>query len=142
MQIKLSFLYPATTGRNIDEVLRVIESLQKASQFKVATPANWKPGESVVISPSVTNEQAKDMFPQGFDTVDLPSNKEYLRLTKVWFPLTARTIQPCFHFMYFLFGSVSVCRIFSSPQQLSRAVAICLLSFVHCSYVIPPPCFF
>jgi len=83
MQIKLSFLYPATTGRNIDEVLRVIESLQKASQFKVATPANWKPGESVVISPSVTNEQAKDMFPQGFDTVDLPSNKEYLRLTKV-----------------------------------------------------------
>ncbi|KAG5040736.1 hypothetical protein JHK85_013212 [Glycine max] len=81
--IKLSFLYPATTGRNMDEVLRVIESLQKASKFKVATPANWKPGDPVVISPGVTNEQAKEMFPKGFETVDLPSKKEYLRLTKV-----------------------------------------------------------
>lgn len=79
----LSFLYPATTGRNVDEVLRVIESLQKASKFKVATPANWKAGDPVVISPGVTNEQAKEMFPQGFDTVDLPSKKEYLRFTKV-----------------------------------------------------------
>ncbi|CAJ1935710.1 unnamed protein product [Sphenostylis stenocarpa] len=83
LKIKLSFLYPATTGRNMDEVLRVIESLQKASQFKVATPANWKPGDPVVISPGVTNEQAKEMFPQGFETADLPSKKEYLRFTKV-----------------------------------------------------------
>jgi len=83
LQIKLSFLYPATTGRNMDEVLRVIESLQKASKFKIATPANWKPGDPVVISPSVTNEQAKEMFPQGFDTVELPSKKKYLRFTKV-----------------------------------------------------------
>ncbi|KAK7319237.1 hypothetical protein RJT34_03955 [Clitoria ternatea] len=83
MKIKLSFLYPATTGRNMDEVLRVIESLQKASKFKVATPANWKPGDPVVISPGVTNEQAKEMFNQGFETVDLPSKKEYLRFTKV-----------------------------------------------------------
>lgn len=83
MQIKLSFLYPATTGRNMDEVLRVIESLQKASKFKVATPANWKPGDPVVISPTVTNEQAKDIFSQGFKTVDLPSKKEYLRFTNV-----------------------------------------------------------
>lgn len=83
LKIKLSFLYPATTGRNMDEVLRVIESLQKASKFKVATPANWKPGDPVVISPGVTNEQAKEMFPQGFESVKLPSKKEYLRLTKV-----------------------------------------------------------
>lgn len=83
LQIKLSFLYPATTGRNMDEVMRVLESLQKASKFKVATPANWKPGDKVVISPGVTDEQAKEMFPQGFKTVDLPSKKEYLRFTKV-----------------------------------------------------------
>ncbi|XP_014508481.1 1-Cys peroxiredoxin [Vigna radiata var. radiata] len=83
LKIKLSFLYPATTGRNMDEVLRVIESLQKASKFKVATPANWKPGDPVVISPTVTNEQAKDIFSQGFKTVDLPSKKEYLRFTNV-----------------------------------------------------------
>nr|KYP50274.1 1-Cys peroxiredoxin [Cajanus cajan] len=82
-KIMLSFLYPACTGRNMDEVLRVIESLQKASKFKVATPANWKKGDPVVISPDVTNDQAKEMFPQGFDTVDLPSKKEYLRFTKV-----------------------------------------------------------
>ncbi|CAL0329820.1 unnamed protein product [Lupinus luteus] len=82
-KIKLSFLYPSTTGRNMDEVLRVIESLQKTSKFKVATPANWKPGKKVVISPDVTNEQAKEMFPQGFVTKDLPSKKEYLRFVKV-----------------------------------------------------------
>ncbi|XP_019435406.1 PREDICTED: 1-Cys peroxiredoxin-like [Lupinus angustifolius] len=82
-KIKLSFLYPSTTGRNMDEVLRVIESLQKTSKFKVATPANWKPGKKVVISPDVTNEQAEEMFPQGFVTKDLPSKKEYLRFVKV-----------------------------------------------------------
>ncbi|XP_062109377.1 1-Cys peroxiredoxin [Humulus lupulus] len=82
-KVKLSFLYPATTGRNMDEVLRVLDSLQKASKHKIATPVNWKPGEPVVISPSVSTEQAKNMFPDGFDTVDLPSNKDYLRFTKV-----------------------------------------------------------
>ncbi|KAJ7980454.1 1-Cys peroxiredoxin [Quillaja saponaria] len=62
-QIKLSFLYPASTGRNMDEVLRALDSLQKAQKFKVATPVNWKPGDPVVIPPNVTSEQAKDMFP-------------------------------------------------------------------------------
>ncbi|KAJ8435743.1 hypothetical protein Cgig2_003165 [Carnegiea gigantea] len=81
--VKLSFLYPATTGRNMDEVVRVLESLQKASKHKIATPANWKPGDPVVISPSVDNDQAKQMFPQGFETADLPSKKGYLRFTKV-----------------------------------------------------------
>ncbi|KAI4335050.1 hypothetical protein L6164_013733 [Bauhinia variegata] len=82
-KIKLSFLYPASTGRNMDEVMRVLESLQKASKFKIATPANWKPGEPVVVSPVVTIEQAKDLFPQGVQTVNLPSGKEYLRFTNV-----------------------------------------------------------
>ncbi|KAK6794122.1 hypothetical protein RDI58_007575 [Solanum bulbocastanum] len=82
-KIKLSFLYPASTGRNMDEVLRVVESLQKAAKYKVATPANWKPGEPLVIAPGVSNEEAKEMFPQGFDTANLPSGKSYLRFTNV-----------------------------------------------------------
>lgn len=83
MKIKLSFLYPATTGRNMDEVVRAIDSLQLATKHKIATPANWKPGEPVVISPSVTNEQAKEMFPNGYKTVELPSKKDYLRFVNV-----------------------------------------------------------
>ncbi|KAA8527976.1 hypothetical protein F0562_035155 [Nyssa sinensis] len=83
-KIKLSFLYPACTGRNVDEVVRVLDSLQKAAKHKVATPANWKPGDPVVISPSVSNAQAKEMFPQGYKTVDLPSKKDnYMRFTNV-----------------------------------------------------------
>lgn len=83
VQIKLSFLYPASTGRNMDEVVRVLDSLMKASKHKIATPANWKPEEPVVIAPSVSNEEAKKMFPQGFDAADLPSGKDYLRFTNV-----------------------------------------------------------
>ncbi|KAK1278913.1 hypothetical protein QJS04_geneDACA015825 [Acorus gramineus] len=82
-KVKLSFLYPATTGRNMEEVVRVLESLQVAAKHKVSTPVNWKPGELVVITPGVSNEEAKKMFPQGFQTTDLPSKKEYLRFTKV-----------------------------------------------------------
>ncbi|CAI0467621.1 unnamed protein product [Linum tenue] len=83
LKIKLSFLYPASTGRNMDEVMRVVESLQRAAKHKVATPANWKPGDPVVISPSVSNEEAKKMFPQGYEAPDLPSGKDYLRFTHV-----------------------------------------------------------
>ncbi|CAN0855142.1 1-Cys peroxiredoxin [Linum grandiflorum] len=82
-KIKLSFLYPASTGRNMEEVMRVVESLQRASKHKIATPADWKPGDAVVISPSVSNEEADKMFPQGYKTADLPSNKGYLRFTHV-----------------------------------------------------------
>ncbi|KAJ6910195.1 hypothetical protein NC652_021012 [Populus alba x Populus x berolinensis] len=82
-RIKLSFLYPASTGRNMDEVVRVLDSLERSSKNKIATPANWKPGEDVVISPSVSDEEAKKLFPQGFKTVGLPSNKGYLRFTNV-----------------------------------------------------------
>lgn len=74
--IKLMITYPASTGRNFDELLRVIDSLQLTAYKKVATPANWKNGEDVVISPSVSNEEADKMFPKGYKTV-----KPYLRMT-------------------------------------------------------------
>ncbi|KZV57762.1 1-Cys peroxiredoxin-like [Dorcoceras hygrometricum] len=82
-KIKVSFLYPASTGRNMDEVLRVLDSLDMASKHKIATPANWKPGDSVVISPDVSSDEAKQSFTQGYDSVELPSNKDYLRFTHV-----------------------------------------------------------
>ncbi|KAL2229640.1 1-Cys peroxiredoxin [Sesamum indicum] len=82
-KIKLSFLYPASTGRNMDEVLRVVDSLHKASHHKIATPANWKPGDPVVISPTVSNQEAKQMFPQGYQTAHLPSGKDYMRFTNL-----------------------------------------------------------
>ena len=74
--IKMTLTYPASTGRNFDELLRVIDSLQLTAYNKVATPANWKSGEDVVISPSVSNEEADKMFPKGYKEV-----KPYLRMT-------------------------------------------------------------
>jgi peroxiredoxin 6 len=82
-KVKLSIQYPASTGRNMDEVLRAVDSLLTVAKHKVATPANWKPGECVVIVPSVSDEEAKKMFPQGFQTTSVPSNKGYLRFTKI-----------------------------------------------------------
>jgi len=61
-KIKLVLVYPMTTGRNFDEVLRVIDSLQLTAKYKVATPVNWKPGEDVIIAGSVNNDQAKELF--------------------------------------------------------------------------------
>ncbi len=75
-KIRLTITYPASTGRNFDELLRVIDSLQLTENHKVATPANWKSGEDVVISPSISNEEAEKMFPKGFKEV-----KPYLRIT-------------------------------------------------------------
>jgi 1-Cys peroxiredoxin 6 len=83
LQLKLSFLYPGTTGRNLDEVLRVLDSLQLASKQKIATPANWMPGEPVVISPSLSDEEAKHQFPQGWKTTSLPSGEPYLRFVNL-----------------------------------------------------------
>src|SRR5690606_9061631 len=74
--IKLMITYPASTGRNFAELLRVIDSLQLTAYHKVATPADWKHGEDVVISPSISNEDANDMFPKGYKEV-----KPYLRMT-------------------------------------------------------------
>ncbi|MGI8470175.1 MAG: peroxiredoxin [Pyrinomonadaceae bacterium] len=76
-KIKLSLTYPASTGRNFDEILRVIDSLQLTAKHSVATPANWKNGDDVIIVPSVTNEQAKEKFPAGWNEL-----KPYLRVVK------------------------------------------------------------
>ncbi|HVV58775.1 MAG TPA: peroxiredoxin [Gaiellaceae bacterium] len=65
-KIKLVLVYPMSTGRNFDEVLRVVDSLQLTAKHAVSTPANWKPGEDVVISGSVTDEQAREKFPDGW----------------------------------------------------------------------------
>lgn len=76
-KIKLMLTYPMTTGRNFDEILRVLDSMQLTVQHKVATPVNWKQGEDVIIVPAVSDEEAKDLFPQGWKTI-----KPYLRTTK------------------------------------------------------------
>ena len=75
-KVKLTLTYPASTGRNFDEILRVIDSLQLTAYHKVATPANWKDGEDVIIVPAVSDEDAKELFPKGFDTI-----RPYLRVT-------------------------------------------------------------
>src|SRR4030088_367964 len=74
-KIKLILIYPMTTGRNFDEVLRVIDSLQLTAKHKVATPVNWKQGEDVIIAGSVTDEDAKKQYPQGWKTL-----KPFLRI--------------------------------------------------------------
>jgi thioredoxin-dependent peroxiredoxin len=74
-KIKLVLTYPMSTGRNFDEVLRVLDSLQLTAKHNVATPVNWKPGEDVIIPPAVSDEQAKQKFPGGWKTV-----KPYLRV--------------------------------------------------------------
>ena len=73
-KLRLSLTYPASTGRNFDEILRTIDSLQLTDRHKVATPANWRQGEAVIIVPSVSNEQAKTLFPGGWT-----EHRPYLR---------------------------------------------------------------
>ncbi|XP_013869268.1 peroxiredoxin-6 [Austrofundulus limnaeus] len=80
-KLKLSILYPATTGRNFDEILRVIDSLQLTAGIRVATPADWKPGVCVMVPPSIPEEEAASMFPAGVYSKELPSGKKYLRYT-------------------------------------------------------------
>lgn len=75
-KIKLTLTYPASTGRNFQELLRVIDSLQLTANYQVATPADWKDGEDVIITPAVKTEDAADKFPKGFTIV-----KPYLRTT-------------------------------------------------------------
>lgn len=75
--IKLMITYPMTTGRNFDEILRVIDSMQLTAKHKVATPVNWKQGEDVIIVPAVSNEEAEKIYPDGWETV-----KPYLRKVK------------------------------------------------------------
>jgi thioredoxin-dependent peroxiredoxin len=73
-KVKLILVYPMTTGRNFDEVIRVIDSLQRTSEHKVATPVNWKPGDDVIIAGSVNNDQAKEIFGEW------KSPKPYIRI--------------------------------------------------------------
>ncbi len=73
-EIKLMITYPMATGRNFDEILRVIDSLQRTSEHKVATPANWEEGKEVIIVPTVSDDEARQMFPEGFR-----AEKPYLR---------------------------------------------------------------
>ncbi len=73
--IKALLVYPMSTGRNFDEVLRLLDSIQLTAEYKVATPVNWKHGEDVIIVPAVSDDEAKQRFPQGWKTV-----KPYLRV--------------------------------------------------------------
>ena len=75
-KIRLTLTYPQTAGRNFDEILRVIDSMQLTDRHKVSTPVNWKPGEDVIIVPAVSDEEAKQRFPKGWKTL-----KPYLRVT-------------------------------------------------------------
>ena len=76
-RIKMMMTYPMTSGRNFDEILRVLDSIQLTAKHKVATPVNWKPGEDVIIAGSVSDEEAKKLYPEGFKTI-----KPYLRTVR------------------------------------------------------------
>jgi len=76
-KIKAMLTYPMTSGRNFDEVLRLLESMQLTAKHNVATPVNWKHGEDVIIPPSVSDDDAKKKYPQGFKTL-----KPYLRTVR------------------------------------------------------------
>ena len=75
-KVKLTLTYPASTGRNFEEILRIIDSLQLTADHSVATPVNWEQGEDVIIVPSLSDEEAREKFPKGWETV-----KPYLRVT-------------------------------------------------------------
>jgi thioredoxin-dependent peroxiredoxin len=75
-KVKLTLTYPASTGRNVDEVLRVLDSLQLTAGYQVSTPVNWNDGDDVIIAPAISDEEAKTKFPKGFTTL-----RPYLRLT-------------------------------------------------------------
>jgi len=78
--IRLMIAYPASTGRNFDEILRVIDSLQLGDKHRITTPVNWKKSDDVIVHPSVSNEEAKNIFPD-FTIHNLPTGKQYLRTT-------------------------------------------------------------
>jgi alkyl hydroperoxide reductase subunit AhpC len=75
-KVKLTITYPASTGRNFQEILRVIDSLQLTAKYSVSTPADWKDGDDVIIAPAISDEDAKAKFPKGWDP-----QKPYLRVT-------------------------------------------------------------
>jgi len=75
-KVRLTLTYPASTGRNFDEILRVIDSLQLTDNYKVATPVNWKDGDDVIVVPALSDDEAKELFPKGFTPI-----RPYLRVT-------------------------------------------------------------
>jgi len=77
-KIRLTMTYPMNVGRNFDEILRVIDALQLGDEKKIATPANWRSGDDVIIPPSIDNDAAKDLFPQGWNEI-----RPYLRTVKI-----------------------------------------------------------
>ena len=81
--LALSILYPASTGRNFDEVLRVIDSLQMTASHKVATPVNWNKGDRCMVVPTLSTDEAQELFKAtgGVEVLDVPSAKQYLRMT-------------------------------------------------------------
>jgi peroxiredoxin (alkyl hydroperoxide reductase subunit C) len=77
-KIRLTMTYPMSVGRNFDEILRVIDALQAGDANRIATPADWRPGDKVIIPPSILDTEANGLFPQGWETL-----RPYLRLTKI-----------------------------------------------------------
>ena len=77
-KLRLTLTYPASTGRNFDEIVRVVDSLQLTDTHKVATPVNWNQGDDVIILPTLSDEEAKELFPRGWETL-----KPYLRMVKL-----------------------------------------------------------
>lgn len=77
-KVRLMMMYPPSAGRNFDEILRAVDSLQTSDKFKVATPVDWRPGEPAIIPPSISNESAKSLFPQGWREL-----KPYLRIVEL-----------------------------------------------------------
>ncbi len=77
-KVRLTMTYPMSVGRNFDEILRVIDALQLGDAKRIATPADWRPGDKVIIPPSITDAEARDIFPQGWDEL-----RPYLRMTDV-----------------------------------------------------------
>lgn len=80
-KLKLSILYPASTGRNFDEILRVVDSLQLSAAHPIATPVDWQPGQDCIVAISVRDEECAEKFPKGVRSVTTPSGKNYLRYT-------------------------------------------------------------
>lgn len=80
-KLKASILYPASTGRNFAEILRVVDSLQLTAHHSVATPVDWKPGDPCMVLPALSDEEAREKLPKGFERIPVPSGKGYLRLT-------------------------------------------------------------
>lgn len=80
-KLRASLLYPASSGRNFDEILRLIDSMQLTDRNKVATPVDWTKGSYCMVVPNVTNEEIPNLYPKGVEFVDVPSKKCYIRKT-------------------------------------------------------------